>query len=65
MTDTTVKLYKIKEFIMANLPIYLTLGSNSQGKRNVGVPTTRVIGAGKGGSKEHPNAGTKIIRQNR
>lgn len=50
---------------MANLPIYLTLGSKLQGKKNVGVPTTRVIGAGNGGSKEHPNAGTKIIRQNR
>lgn len=48
-----------------SLPIYLTLGSKRQGKKTVGVPTTRVVSAGNGGSKEHPNAGTKIIRQNR
>lgn len=47
---------------MANLPIYLTLAASRKGKKIVGTPKSGVTGAGNGGSKEHPNAGTKIIR---
>tara|TARA_R110002153_G_scaffold254909_2_gene413394 strand:+ start:1450 stop:1644 length:195 start_codon:yes stop_codon:yes gene_type:complete len=50
------------EFIMANLPIYLTLPNGRQGKKIAGTPKAGVTGAGNGGAKEYPNAGTRIIR---
>ena len=47
---------------MANLPIYLTLPNGRKGKKIVGTPKAGVTGAGNGGAKERPNAGTRIIR---
>lgn len=47
---------------MANLPIYITLAGSRSGKKTVGTPKAGVRGAGNGGAKERPNAGTRIIR---